>query len=989
VNATNPPSSEALGYWRAFDTEAQQLADALRAGRLTALVGASGLERTVMLASGVLPLLRRRVDDYPPRPEARRMGASVRDRRRAARVSNQAEVVFTFDQWRNSRLASLNRLLDESQAIAGGQTARIDPATTRPTRLWTLGHQYGGARILFVFDHFEQLLESPKEAANAQQFVQGWVRVLQEPGLDANFLVVLDERAWPRLKKLGERIPGFDEMRVFELQARSARQALEPVRAAGAERQAEMDTEPGAVDFDASLRAKLSEVATLARPGHAGPGDFRASVDAVLSEVRRSARRMVTASLPEAPSSTAEEDSTIAESFEAFRKADAVQAAEAQRFAQDQGAAEAEAAREVEATRAADAEAERTAQEAAAAEDKRIAEELRRVEADRAAEAQRVAQARRVAEAEAAREVEARRAADAQAKRIAEEAAAAEARRIAEAQRVAQARRAAEAEAEAEAARAAEAQRIADAEAKRIAEVAAAAEAARMAEELRRVEAERAAEAARRAEDRRAADVEAKRVAEAAAADEARRVEPVELAANAAPNASPSIAAARPGTPVRSAIKWGGATLAAVLVAALLWPSPRQRPDAPNAASPEASTSVSSTQPPTTAPIASAPGTALEVSSAPIQTQAQTQTQTDAPSATAQTASAPPVAASGAQPETTETGASATAQTASAPPLAVSGAPPVTTEPGPFTVWMNAGGSDARIASELARAIGGGAASARAVTAATEVDAVESLRAPRSLAIARYDALRAARRSASAPPLRVLAPLYAEEVVFIVRADSRLKFIHDLRGRRVNIGSAREGSSQTVRAIYRQMFGTAMVEPSQLGKDEALAELIGFRSIDAMVLVDPQPSAWLASLHPNTARGLRLLRLDRKQPEDRKVLQEFQTSVLRGGPGLKKGESIPTLATMSYLVVSGKDDADAKQLTDMVSALCRELPRLRADGHPKWRELQPWANQDTGWPVFAAGKSALKNCASNRPAPARAPAPAPTARRAPKSHSKH
>jgi len=231
----------------------------------------------------------------------------------------------------------------------------------------------------------------------------------------------------------------------------------------------------------------------------------------------------------------------------------------------------------------------------------------------------------------------------------------------------------------------------------------------------------------------------------------------------------------------------------------------------------------------------------------------------------------------------------------------------------------------------------------------------------------------------------VLAPLYAEEVVFIVRADSRLKFIHDLRGRRINIGSPREGSSQTVQEIYRQMFGTAMPAPSQLGKDEALAELVGFRSIDAMVLVEAQPSAWLASLHPNTARGLRVLRLDRKQPEDRRVLQEFQTSVLRAGPGVNKGEGIPTLATMTYLAVSGTDDADAKPLDDMVRALCRELPGLRASGHPKWRELQPWVNQDTGWPVVAAGKSALKACVSNRPATA----PAPSARRAPKSHSRH
>ena len=329
---------------------------------------------------------------------------------------------------------------------------------------------------------------------------------------------------------------------------------------------------------------------------------------------------------------------------------------------------------------------------------------------------------------------------------------------------------------------------------------------------------------------------------------------------------------------------------------------------------------------------------------------------------------------------------SATAATASAPAATIPGAQPEPTKPALFTVRTNAGGSNARIASELARAIGGDPSSTRAVATASGVDAVESLRTPRSLAIVQYDALRTARRSPSVPPLRVLAPMYAEEVVFIVRADSRLKFIHELRGRRINIGSAREGSSQTAREIYRQMFGTAMTEPSQFDKDKALAELVAFRSIDAMVLIDAQPSAWLASLSPQTARGLRLLRLDRKQPEDRRVLKEFQTSVLRAGPGIKKGEGIPTLATMSYLVVSGKDDADSKQLTDMVSALCRELPRLRADGHPKWRELRPSVNQDTGWPVVASAQSALKNCASASNGPA--PALKPTLRRAPNSRSK-
>jgi hypothetical protein len=98
------------------------------------------------------------------------------------------------------------------------------------------------------------------------------------------------------------------------------------------------------------------------------------------------------------------------------------------------------------------------------------------------------------------------------------------------------------------------------------------------------------------------------------------------------------------------------------------------------------------------------------------------------------------------------------------------------------------------------------------------------------------------------------------------------------------------------------------------------------------------------------------------------VLKEFQMSVLRSGPGMKKGEEVPTLATMSYLVVSGKDDPDSKQLVDLVRALCHELPRLRASGHPKWRELRPSVRQDAGWPVVATTQSTLQSCSTDRAA---------------------
>jgi TRAP-type uncharacterized transport system substrate-binding protein len=124
------------------------------------------------------------------------------------------------------------------------------------------------------------------------------------------------------------------------------------------------------------------------------------------------------------------------------------------------------------------------------------------------------------------------------------------------------------------------------------------------------------------------------------------------------------------------------------------------------------------------------------------------------------------------------------------------------------------------------------------------VDPITGLQSPGRLAIARLDALRAARGSA-APPLRVLTPLFPEAVLFVVRADSRLKYIHDLGGRRLSIGPVQSDGSHTVREIYRRLFGAEITEPVQLDNDRSLAELVAFRSIDAIAIVEPQPLAQL------------------------------------------------------------------------------------------------------------------------------------------------
>ena len=95
----------------------------------------------------------------------------------------------------------------------------------------------------------------------------------------------------------------------------------------------------------------------------------------------------------------------------------------------------------------------------------------------------------------------------------------------------------------------------------------------------------------------------------------------------------------------------------------------------------------------------------------------------------------------------------------------------------------------------------------------------------------------------------------------------------------------------------------------------------------------------------------------------RRLLQTLGTPAARIGVGATNGKLTTTPAVMSYLVVSGEGDADVDRLTAMARALCRELPRLRKQGDPMWRELQPLAQLDTGWPVVRPFQSTLSRCA--------------------------
>lgn len=858
VSALAPaPAPASAEDWINFDADAQQLADALRAQRLTILVSAAGVGKTTLLVDGLLPLLRLR----------------------------PAEVVYFVDLWSPSQLDSLQRELGDDPT---GERVSLGPAEAMSApRLSAISQRLGGARLLFVLDHFDWLLAGAEHDPALQRFVDAWASALHAPDLDAHFLIAVDERAWQRMGALRARIAQVTQD-AFALLARPGGRLLEPLVL---DRQAEDAQAPEVSDADflASFNECLKRVA---KPPRHGPRleDFANSLNAIASQASTAARAASwaearrTASAVEAVRQADAERGAHASAHEAEQRASAERLAEAQELKQALACAEAAA----QAAQAAQAERHAAVESARIAEANRLAQALACAEAAaQAAQVEQRAQAERLAAVESAR--------DAEASRLAQALACAEA-----AAQAALVKQHADAERHAKA----EAERIA--EANRLAQALAAAEAAALREAQARHAAEaeiakQSARAAAQASAHRASEAQAMARAAVASAAPA-KPQPIPPTTPAAPAATaaatrilvPAAAAARPA---RTSPPWGAALLAVAAVLVLWWWSTR----------------------PTR----------------------QVQQPTVAPAVTAAPAAAPSLKVS------------STSVPASEP----------TAEIERYAMLIpTAAYSHGTIERELAAALSTPPAAMQLVAAADGSGLIGGLQAPGRLAIAHFDALRAVHGNAAAP-LRVLTPLFPVEVLFIVRADSPIKHIHDLRGKRINIGPTQGDGSHTVREIYRRLTGTEMAAPAQHDNDQALAELVGFGSIDAMAIVEPQPSAWWASLAPGTARRLRLLTLDLSNEADHRMLKAPGTSQSRAGATATRENTTTTLAVMSYLVTSGEGDADSEQLTAMAQALCRELPRLREQGHPKWRELQPAAQFDTGSPVVRAFQSVLSRCA--------------------------
>jgi TRAP transporter TAXI family solute receptor len=230
-------------------------------------------------------------------------------------------------------------------------------------------------------------------------------------------------------------------------------------------------------------------------------------------------------------------------------------------------------------------------------------------------------------------------------------------------------------------------------------------------------------------------------------------------------------------------------------------------------------------------------------------------------------------------------------------------------------------------------------------------------------------------------PLRLIMPLYNEEIYFVARADSPLQFVHEIKDARVNVGPLGSGTAMSATTLHRQLFGSASPEAttSFLSNEDALVKLTGDKSVDVVVIVAGQPARLLADMKPEARQLLKLLRFDPEHPSSKAALGTYVGATIRAAsyPNLLS-DDLPGLAVQAYLVTYDYDrSATITSLTRFARSLCQNFATLQAKGHPKWREVQlALPPLKAGWSYYPPMQKELASCLSRQPArqPARPPA---------------
>ena len=220
-------------------------------------------------------------------------------------------------------------------------------------------------------------------------------------------------------------------------------------------------------------------------------------------------------------------------------------------------------------------------------------------------------------------------------------------------------------------------------------------------------------------------------------------------------------------------------------------------------------------------------------------------------------------------------------------------------------------------------------------------------------------------------PLRVILPLYNTEIHYIVRADSPMNYLHDIKNAKINGGLVGSGAALITHTLYKMMFNGPMPETngSFLSNEEALVKLISDKSVDVVVVAAGQPAPLIANMKPEAQKFIKLLKFDPNHSTSKQPLTVYASATVNASsyPNLLT-ENFTTIAVGAFLVTYDYNlKGTIDHLAQFARSLCKNFPTLQAQGHPKWREVSlTLPTLAPGWTYYGPTAREIRACAGRQ-----------------------
>jgi TRAP transporter TAXI family solute receptor len=206
--------------------------------------------------------------------------------------------------------------------------------------------------------------------------------------------------------------------------------------------------------------------------------------------------------------------------------------------------------------------------------------------------------------------------------------------------------------------------------------------------------------------------------------------------------------------------------------------------------------------------------------------------------------------------------------------------------------------------------------------------------------------------------IKMIFPLYNEEIHIIVRKDSHIDSIRDLENKRVNTDKKMSGcwvTSQMIKKIHNINW-----KEYNFGPKEALVKLVKNR-LDAFIYVVGKPAPILEQLPASSKDVIKLISPDL---DDYYVPTKFEKDTY---PWLD--DEIQTNATKALLITYNYNEKSKNRrfkyyidnIRKLAGIINDNLEYLRENKHPKWKEIDPKEYDKVKWPLHKVAKEAIFN----------------------------